>query len=252
MKLFVSALFDIQFPMRLVGNPDNEPVKVNSVSFGYKTCVFPKTKIFADWAQQLPSLYTRANLDLVKSEGASKSITDDAFYKAMTKHLGKDYDEFYFDADIDRIRKEFEMDKNLFVFKYRFNHFWHSTKQIAIGGQWESKMLRVVRWRNDFRHQQSFNYFTDKFGKAVDRPHYKVKAIEDRLVYHMGYASKRKEVVQAKINYYKNRGIEANVKDTWTNWKEGENTQPTAGGGTVTNFTGTYPEGMKPLLELGY
>jgi len=46
-------------------------------------------------------------------------------------------------------------------------------------------------------------------------------------IYHTGYLRKL-NVLQEKIRYYKNRGIEKYVVDTVTGWKDGKSpTQPT-------------------------
>ncbi len=173
----------------------------------------------------------------------AENITGDIFLK-------QDSDECYLHKDVDRIVNEFESDPDLFIFRYKFNHFWHSFKQIAIGGQWESKMVRCWRWRDDFRYQgRSFNVMVDKEGKSVDRPNYKVKEVDDRLVFHMSYVSKKPEMIRAKLNYYKNRGIETNVKDTYTGWKRGNPTQPTAGGGTVKAFAGEMPKLLTRIAD---
>lgn len=168
----------------------------------------------------------------------AEKVTGDIYLKV-------DADEIYKEYDIERIRTEFILDPHLFIFKYKFYHFWHNLNQYAVGGQWESRMTRCWRWKSDFRHDESipggFNYFFDSDDERVQSPKYKTKEIDDRLVYHLNYAIQGEDSILAKINYYKNRGIEKNVVDTWSDWELGKPTSPTHGGGTVKNFNGELP-----------
>jgi len=178
----------------------------------------------------------------------AERVMGDIFFKV-------DFDEFYHYKGIERIRDEFTKDKNLTIFKFGFYHFWHSLRHYCVGGQWESRMFRVIRWNPNFRFKQSFNYLVNTIdGKIVDRPHFKVLETEEKLCFHLGYALKNDDLVRAKINYYKNRGIEKTVNDTWTNWKVGNNmpTSPTHGSGTVEEFKGQYPEVLNYFLQKGY
>lgn len=171
----------------------------------------------------------------------AKRVTGDIYMKV-------DSDEIYKEHDIERIRNEFILDKDLAIFRYKFYHFWHNFNQYAVGGQWESKMTRCWRWNKGYRHSEGdpvgFNYFFDENDNKVDAPKYKVKEVDDRLVYHLNYAGQKSNKIQAKIKYYQNRGIEKNVRDTWTNWIEGNSTSPTHNGGTVALFKGTLPNVM--------
>jgi len=68
----------------------------------------------------------------------------------------------------------------------------------------------------------------DKKFEKVDEPKYKAAVYSGESIYHFGYVRKM-NILQNKIRYYKNRGIEDpnQVNDTVTGWKQGENTQPT-------------------------
>lgn len=168
-------------------------------------------------------------------------------------YLKVDSDEVYKKEDLERIRSEFENDDDLWIFRYKFNHFWHNLENIAVGGQWETRMPRCWRWRKDFRYgdvknKVGFDYFVDKDGDTVEYPKYKTKEIDDKFVYHLSYAMQDKKKIQAKINYYKNRGIEKNVEDRWTNWKAGQESSCTHPRGTgVVKFRGELPEILKNI-----
>ena len=168
----------------------------------------------------------------------AENITGDIYLKV-------DSDEIYKEYDIERIRNEFIIDPNLTIFRYKFYHFWHGLDKVAVGGQWESKMTRCWRWDNNFRHSETdptgFNFYYDKDDDKVDLPKYKIKDTDDYLVYHLNYANQDSKKILAKINYYKNRGIESQVTDTWSNWEPGKSTSPTHRGGTVNDFDGELP-----------
>lgn len=173
----------------------------------------------------------------------AEHVTGEVFLKV-------DSDEVYHKNDLMRILREFEFDPALTIFKYRFWHFWHGLDKVAVGGQWDSPMTRCYRWKPEFRYGSSFNYPIDERGRPVKHPVYKTKTVEDRLVYHLNYACQPKEFIQAKIKYYKNRGIEKRVEDTWTNWEPGQiDISPTHGGGQVIPFEGQLPIELDALLR---
>ena len=73
------------------------------------------------------------------------------------------------------------------------------------------------------------------------KPLYKGLRVEIEMFYHLGYCRDAKHI-KGKINYYANRGIERNVKDNYSNWKEGQPTNSTHPAGTSSaQFTGRLP-----------
>lgn len=173
----------------------------------------------------------------------AKAITGDVFLKV-------DSDEVYKRRDLQRILREFEVDSALTLFNYRFWHFWHTLDQIAVGGQWDSPMARCWRWRPGFHYGTSFNFLLDDRGRKVETPLYKKIITSDRLVYHLNYAGQPGDLVRAKLNYYANRGIETNVKDTWSDWQPGQgDISPTHGGGRIVQFSGLLPPELGELAE---
>jgi hypothetical protein len=142
--------------------------------------------------------------------------------------LKLDHDEIWKPETLIEAIQEFIKDKNLTILKMPFYHFWLNFKMIAkdAGGKWSTMHPRIWRWRNDFHHSISFNHFRDKNNVPVTSPVYKEKEFNGDRIYHFGYVRSLK-ILQDKIKYYKNRGIEKFVKDTVTNYELGKSTQPT-------------------------
>ena len=152
-------------------------------------------------------------------------------------YLKMDSDEIWNPQDVVRLMKEFEKDRELAVIRVGFHHFWTNFTTVAVGcPQWESIIPRMWRWRSGFHHEKSFNCFVDSDGHPVrEENNYKTLQITDKLVHHFGYVLPVSKV-RAKLGYYAGRGIETNVEDRYTNWQQGQETQPTTGGGTAEPF----------------
>jgi len=167
------------------------------------------------------------------------AITDAVETKLFLK---LDSDEIWHRHDLANVFKEFSMDLALMTYRAGYYHFWHGLDKIATESVWDVPMARIWRWQKDWSWAGSFNYPIDSRGRAVNPPTYKTTICHDKKIYHLNYACQPPEVIQAKINYYANRGIEARVKDTWTNWKpEQVEISPTHGGGKIVPFTGVLP-----------
>ena len=145
--------------------------------------------------------------------------------------------EYYLKLDHDEIIKSDTLidaikvmkENNVDILKMPFYHFWLSFNNIAVdaGGKWGTLHPRLFRFRKGFHHDKSFNYFVDAKGVKVAEPIYKEMEYKGDRIYHTGYLRKL-NVLQEKIRYYKNRGIEKYVVDTVTGWKDGKSpTQPT-------------------------
>jgi len=160
-------------------------------------------------------------------------------------YLKVDSDEVWRESDIEYLRRLFMNKPDLTVINTQRWHFWKNLDTVAIGGQWNCAESRAWRWRKDFHHpvdiKNGFNYYVDKEGRKVCEPFYRLMKIMMRMHYHLGYCRKDEHIV-GKINYYKNRGIEKNVNDNYSNWKEGCPTNSTHPAGTTAmKFTGTLP-----------
>lgn len=138
------------------------------------------------------------------------------------------------------------LEKGLDIIKMPFLHFWLNFRTVAVddGGKWSTCPPRIWRWYAGMKHTVSFNYFMDKNGKKFAAPQYR-ELVYDHSgegIYHFGYVRKL-HILQGKIRYYKNRGIEKVAKDTVTTWKNGMDTQPTQDApSTSAPFTGVLPE----------
>ncbi|MBD3194355.1 MAG: glycosyltransferase [Candidatus Lokiarchaeota archaeon] len=169
-------------------------------------------------------------------------------------YMKLDSDEVWLEQDIIKVLNMFRLDRHLMMVRPAFYHFWKNFSQITVGSQWDSKPVRFWRWFNGFRHDEEdkfgFNYFIDSSGNKVSEPRYKTIQTEDVHVYHCGYVKPVNKIKQ-KISYYKNRGIEKKVKDTYTNWQPGQNTQPTHGGGVVREFKNHLPMSLQQKINYG-
>jgi glycosyltransferase involved in cell wall biosynthesis len=160
-------------------------------------------------------------------------------------YLKVDSDEVWKESDIEYVRRLFMTKKELTVVYMQRWHFWKNLHTVAVGGQWDSAEARAWRWNPEFRHplevKGGFNFYIDASGTKVAEPFYKAMRLMMRMHYHLGYY--RKEVhIQGKINYYKNRGIEQNVKDNYTDWQPGQPTNSTHPNGTTAiPFNGSLP-----------
>ena len=190
---------------------------------------------------------------------------DDRFWKnknemqnAIAEHIDTDLylkvdsDEIFTESDVEYMKRYFMTDDDLWVIQILKHEFWKTLDTVATGGQWSRPQARMWRWRSDFRHpldaKTGFNYYIDKDGVQVKNPNYKSLNLMEKLCYHLGYARSEKHIL-GKINYYANRGIESNVIDTFTGWKEGMPTNPTHSSGTTAEkFVGELP----PVLRKGF
>lgn len=166
--------------------------------------------------------------------------------------------EYYLKLDHDEIWKpetlvkaiDYMIRNKLDILRMPFYHFWLSFKKIAKdnNGKWSTRHPRIWKWKNDFHHNKSFNYFVDKKNVKVSKPFYNemefISSNEDDKIFHFGYV-RELNIMQNKIKYYKNRGIEKFAVDRVTNWKDGDKTQPTQNSNSwAEKFTGELPSIM--------
>jgi hypothetical protein len=142
-----------------------------------------------------------------------------------------DHDEIWKPETLVEVINMMEEDKSIDIMRMPFLHFWLNFNTIARdeGGKWSTKHPRVWRWKQGFIHTKSFNFFVDSlnYNRKVCSPEYKEVVYNgSEFIYHFGYCRKLK-TLQEKLLYYGTRGIEKFAKDTVTNYKEGDPTQPT-------------------------
>lgn len=131
---------------------------------------------------------------------------------------------------------------------FQFLHFWKTPDQIAVGGQWDSKLFRLFRFAEPnlklTGHAQepiceNGQKISEKYGRADTTGIY---------LHHYGYCKDQKDV-QDKIHYYAKRDTHLDVKDTWTDWGKGKETQPTHGGGSVEGYYGLHPKEVQSIFR---
>ena len=158
-----------------------------------------------------------------------------------------DADEIWNEESFFGVIKMFQEDSDLCVVRMPFIHFWLNFKTVAkdAGGKWSgSKHPRVWKWKKEFRHNSSFNFFQDKKMGKVGEPNYMERIYEGIGIFHFGWCRKYEDMM-SKIKYYKSRGIEKNVVDTITNWKNLNDptqcTQPSSVRSWAEKFEGKLP-----------
>jgi len=177
--------------------------------------------------------------DKVQMQNAiAERVTGDIYLKL-------DADEIWKIEDLLRAVGMFEQDPDLALLRVGFWHFWTNFNTVAVGGgQWESFIPRLWRWKSGMKHNRSFNFFVDASGTPIKATNgYEEAIIHDKIVYHFGYVRSLARV-QAKIAYMASRKIERKVVDTYTNWKQGDVTQPCQQNGTAQPFVGELPGGL--------
>jgi glycosyltransferase involved in cell wall biosynthesis len=163
-----------------------------------------------------------------------------------------DSDEIWCYKTLQRAIRFLEENEDISILKMLFIHFWTSFNIIAkdAGGKWSTAHPRIWRYKEGFVHKRSFNFFQIKkpdsnLYEKVESPKY-ASQVFNGLVYHFGYCRPLSKVTK-KLNYYKNRGIEKVVINTYKMWKgENDPTQPTQVlNSWAEKFTGKLPDVLK-------
>lgn len=125
-------------------------------------------------------------------------------------------------------------------------HFWKYPEIVAVGGQWDSYLSCIYRYKPHFRYS--------KHHDKCPIPGKSAKLDEVRY-YHYGALKKQISILD-KLEYYKKRDTHLNIRDTWSDWgiddlggegKKGMSwTHP---GGTTTKFTGHHPAIIRDFIE---
>lgn len=157
-----------------------------------------------------------------------------------------DADELYTHEDLDKLVEAIKANPSTQTFVWPFYHFWKNFKQVTTGSQWDVMLPRFFKFADkDTRFHQHNLFPVNSEGKRLSEIS---KEQLDIHVYHLGYCKDPKRV-QDKLIFYKNRDKDLKVKDTYTNWKPGQETQPTHQGGIVKKFDGDYPPEMRKLKK---
>lgn len=151
-----------------------------------------------------------------------------------------DGDEVWSDLNWKKLTEALELSMHVGSVYFDFLHFWKTPDMVAVGGQWDSKLFRLFRFvEPNLRLAGHAHEPLCSSGKSVSEMYGKITT-SGIYVHHYGYCKDQQDV-QDKIKYYEIRDTHLNVKDTWTNWEKGQDTQPTHGGGSVEPFYGLHP-----------
>lgn len=191
-------------------------------------------------------VYERYGWAVDKSELRNRALL--LLGKDITHVLVIDADEVYKQSDLDNLVQAMRDNPLTGVFLYPFYHFWKQKNLIATGGQWDSQMFRCFRYGDKSLKWKLHNApVVNKYGQFINVAEGQMN-LDNVHVNHYSYM-KDGQNIKDKLLYYKLRdGNMLNVQDTWTNWKKGDPTQPTHGGGTTAEFTGTHPDEVKGIL----
>lgn len=188
-------------------------------------------------------IYERYGFASTKSELRNRALR---LLGDMDYILVVDADEVWKKEDLDKLVTGMTKEFRAGIIRFNFNHFWKKPNLVATGSNWDIKLFRCFKFSDKSLHWREHELpVVDREGRSLHQTS-KMIDIDDAFVYHYGYL-KKMENVQNKIEYYKNRDTYLKVIDTWTNWKEGQPTSTTNGGGTVKEFTGEHPP---EILEL--
>jgi glycosyltransferase involved in cell wall biosynthesis len=151
-----------------------------------------------------------------------------------------DADEVWKTEDFEKLVKFIKKNKDASIVWYPAYHFWKQKDLIAVGSQWDAYLFRFFKYEDKslywLKHECPV---VNENGDCVSKLGKEAK-FDSIHFYHYG-AMKPEEKIKAKLEYYAKRDKDLKVKDTWSNWKKGKDTQWTHGGGTVAKFEGKHP-----------
>jgi hypothetical protein len=75
------------------------------------------------------------------------------------------------------------------------------------------------------------------------------RILDNSIKLHHYSAMKDIEDIKAKLDFYATRDTKLTVRDTWSDWKEGQETQWTTKGGSTERYTGSHPIEIKNICK---
>jgi glycosyltransferase involved in cell wall biosynthesis len=167
--------------------------------------------------------------------------------KDITHVLVVDGDEVWKPEDLDKLVQTMRENPNAGMFSFNFLHFWKKKNLIATGGQWNSHLFRCFKYTDKSLHWKNHGApVVNAEGKSIDETDGAV-LVKGIYVYHYGAMKEEKRIIE-KLEFYKKRDTKLDVKNTWSKWKPGQETQWTHGNGTAEEFRGTHPEELKGII----
>jgi len=120
------------------------------------------------------------------------------------------------------------------VLLYPFNHFWRRPDLVATGSSWSMWMHRCYRYFPNLKFRTH---------NSPPVPSGRTERVNDGVQVFHYVGMQDAESITSKLALYQRRdGGRLKVRDTWTNWKWGDQTQWTHDGGSVKRFDGEHPD----------
>jgi glycosyltransferase involved in cell wall biosynthesis len=158
-----------------------------------------------------------------------------------------DADEVWKQEDLDLLVKTIKENHRIGVIKFPFYHFWKKKDQITTGSMWDSMLFRCFKFEDKSFHWGSHEMpVINNKGQRIDQVLGSIVNKEIH-VYHYG-AMKDEKNIKDKLKFYAARDTQLKVRDTFSKWKPGQDTQWTHGGGKVEEFKGTHPEEVRGII----
>ena len=190
-------------------------------------------------------IYDRYGWATDKSELRNRALN--LISKNLDYILVVDADEVWKKEDLDKLVDGMREHPEIGVLLFNHHHFWKRKDLVAIGSNWNIHLFRCFKFQDPTlhwdRHEMPVVDFQGRYINKTDG----FLVLSDVYVYHYGYLKSDKEV-QNKIEYYRKRDRHLQVKDTFTNWKKGDPTSTTHGGGEAIPFEGTHPSEMEGII----
>lgn len=183
----------------------------------------------------------------------NKIVMQNQIYKCVPDetdyYIKLDHDEVWKSEDAMNCVNLMINDFQVKVLKMKFHHFWTSFDKVTTdeGGKWSTIHPRIWKWKIGLHHRKTFNQFVTQDGVLYDFPFYKDMISKIGIIYHFGYVRSTK-AIQEKIKYYNGRKIESYADDTYSNWTEGENTQPSQCRDTISKVVSFNKKDLPKIL----
>ena len=191
-------------------------------------------------------IYSRHGWATSKSELRNRAL--ELVGKDCNYIMVLDADEVWKQEELDKLVSLITKEESKSVIWYQAHHFWKKKDQVAVGSQWDAYLFRF------FKYEDKTLYWDKHQDPVVDINGTPVSQLGGELFtkdihFHHYGAMKNEQDIKDKLEFYKKRdGEKLDVKNTWSGWKKGKDTQWTHGGGTVKKYTGEHPPEVKEII----